>query len=398
MEDSAAASARSLKMACNSSGSGCDSLIAQAVDACPFLRNIGEPTLFSFSDFPRYSPPSQIQGVRGPIFEDGPDFEAAFRLFHGRNGIIPLSERSAARFISTPSFQTTSEIPRADIHPLAASAATISLSAFGAGGAFNFDAFMAKKNAAGKKQPPKKKPDCDKNSKAKTNANGQGHEASGIDWLETGNCPIAKSYRAVSGVLPLVAKLLQPPPGMKFRCPPAIVAARAAIAKTALAKSLRPQPLPSKVLAIGLLGMAVNVPLGVWREHTEKFSLAWFVVVHASVPFIGMLRKAVHMPKYAMAFTIASAILGQVIGSRAERVRVAGINNVTAMANIHKVLEHVDGSDSPEMLPVSVKGIYPVGLKKGEPDVRVDACSSQFRNEVWIKPETNTSSSLVEAC
>lgn len=151
------------------------------------------------------------------------------------------------------------------------------------------------------------------------------HEASGNEWLQNGNCPIAKSYRAVSGVLPLVAKVFQPPPGMNYKCPPAVVAARAALAKTAFAKNLRPQSLPTKVLVIGMLGMAANVPLGIWREHTEKFSPSWFVAIHAAVPFIAMLRKSVLMPKSAMAFTIAASVLGQVIGSRAERYRMKAV-------------------------------------------------------------------------
>lgn len=76
------------------------------------------------------------------------------------------------------------------------------------------------------------------------------------------------------------------------------------------------------MLVIGLLGMAANVPLGIWREHVKKFSLSWFIAVHAAVPFIAMLRKSVLMPKTAMVFTIAASILGQVIGSRAERFRL----------------------------------------------------------------------------
>ena len=154
---------------------------------------------------------------------------------------------------------------------------------------------------------------------------GSKHEAAGNEWLQNGNCPIAKSYRAVSNVLPLIAKVVQPPPGMKFKCPPAVVAARAALARTAFAKNLRPQPLPTKVLVIGMLGMAANVPLGVWREHTKKFSPSWFAAVHAAVPFIAILRKSVLMPKTAMAFTIAASVLGQVIGSRAERYRLKAI-------------------------------------------------------------------------
>uniref|UniRef100_A0A803LZ60 Uncharacterized protein n=1 Tax=Chenopodium quinoa TaxID=63459 RepID=A0A803LZ60_CHEQI len=232
----------------------------QDILRCPFLRNIDAPTHFSFSSSLALSLPVRGGGSKGPIFEDGPNFDMAFSLFHGRNGVVPLSGRSHLR---TDNLETDSSPPK--FNPLAAKAATISLS---------------------------------------------------------GNCPIAKSYRAVSGVVPLVAKVFKPPPGVKFECPPAIVAARAALARTALAKNLRPQPLPTKMLAIGLLGMAANVPLGIWREHTKKFSPAWFAAVHAAVPFLGMLRKCVLMPKTAMAFTIGASILGQVIGSRAERYRL----------------------------------------------------------------------------
>lgn len=170
------------------------------------------------------------------------------------------------------------------------------------------------------------------------------HEAMGNEWLQTGNCPIAKSYRAVSGVLPLVAKALHPPPGMKLKCPPAVVSARAALARTAFVKTLRPQPLPSKMLAIALLGMAANVPLGVWREHTTKFSISWFAAVHAAVPFIAMLRKSVLMPKAAMALTIGASILGQTIGSRAERLRLASMKKANVQVVMSKNIPN-HGSD-----------------------------------------------------
>ncbi|KAL3523446.1 hypothetical protein ACH5RR_016280 [Cinchona calisaya] len=283
----------------------------QGIVRCPFLRNVNEPTNFSFSTSMAF--PMPVHGGKGPIFEDGPNFDMAFRLFHGQNGVVPLSGRS---FV--PNEKPQSEPAPAQFNPLAAKAATISLSAFGPGGPFGFDAFSEKwKNQ-------KKKPQSSKRESSSKGGNSK-HEAMSNEWLQNGNCPIAKSYRAVSGVLPLVAKALQPPPGMKLRCPPAIVVARAAIAQTAFAKNLRPQPLPAKVLVIGVLGMAVNIPLGIWREHTEKFSPSWFAAVHAAVPFIGMLRKSVLMPKTAMAFTIAASILGQVIGSRAERYRLKAV-------------------------------------------------------------------------
>lgn len=87
--------------------------------------------------------------------------------------------------------------------------------------------------------------------------------------------------------------------------------------------------------------MAANVPLGIWREHTRKFSLSWFIAVHAAVPFIAMLRKSVLMPKTAMMFTIAASILGQVIGSRAERFRLrAQAPLVAQVVTVETVADH----------------------------------------------------------
>ena len=76
----------------------------------------------------------------------------------------------------------------------------------------------------------------------------------------------------MSHVIPITAKALQPPPSMKFKCLPVVVAAQVALAQTDIVKNLRPQPLPAKMLVIGVLGMATSVSLRIWREHTEKFS------------------------------------------------------------------------------------------------------------------------------
>ncbi|GMY08735.1 Serine/arginine repetitive matrix protein [Fagus crenata] len=292
---------------------------------CPFLRNINEPTNFNFSSSMAF--PMPVRGAKGPIFEDAPHFDQAFRLFHGQDGVVPLSERSFVHSENVGPKPASSQF-----NPLAAKAATISLSSFGPGGPFGFDSFSEKWKNQKRKSNSSKKESSPQGGTSK-------HEAMGNEWLQSGNCPIAKSYRAVSNVLPLVASAFQLPPGMKYKCPPAIVAARAALARTAFAKNLRPQPLPAKVLVIGLMGMAANVPLGIWREHTEKFSPAWFAAVHAAVPFIAMLRKSVLMPKTAMAFTIAASILGQVIGSRAERHRMK-----TTAAKNSSLIEPADGS------------------------------------------------------
>ncbi|XP_058216051.1 uncharacterized protein LOC131327072 [Rhododendron vialii] len=275
---------------------------------CPFLRNINEHTNFSFSS--SIAIPVPIQRAKGPIFEDGANFEMAFSLFHGQNGVVPLSGRS---FVHSKKLESERAPPQ--FNPLAAKAATISLSGFGP----FFGGF------SGKWRRNQHRESKSSNKGNSSQGGDPKHESMSDDWLQNGDCPIARSYRAVSHILPIVAKALKPPPGLKLKCPQAIIAARAALSQTAFAKTLRPQPLPAKILAIGVLGMAANVPLGVWREHTEKFSPSWFAAVHAAVPFIAMLRKSVLMPKTAMAFTIAASVLGQVIGSRAERYRLKAV-------------------------------------------------------------------------
>ena len=146
------------------------------VEKCPFLRNINEPTSFSLTsiNFPAPVCPYHLPlfiwiskgmyviyllaklyhflrvkatGAKGPIFEDGPNFDTAFRVFHGRDGGVPLSEGAFAH-IEKPLPK-----PAPEFNPLAAKAATISLSGFG--GFFSFGDFSNKRNKqnSNKKNP-----------------------------------------------------------------------------------------------------------------------------------------------------------------------------------------------------------------------------------------------------
>lgn len=138
----------------------------------------------------------------------------------------------------------------------------------------------------------------------------------------------AASAASASGSCPL-RRWLGPFAGVVFNerghiaCPEPIVRARAALASTAPVRSLRPQAVPIKLLAVGIAAMAVNLPAGALREHFEKFSLGWIVAVHVTVPFVAMLRKAVILPKFALLVTLGAAVAGQVAGSRLERARLA---------------------------------------------------------------------------
>lgn len=87
----------------------------------------------------------KARGAKGPIFEDGPNFDMAFKLFHGKDGVVPLSGRSNCQYSNSES-ETTPQF-----NPLAAKAATISLSAFGPGGPFSFDSFSEKWKKLNKK-------------------------------------------------------------------------------------------------------------------------------------------------------------------------------------------------------------------------------------------------------
>ncbi|PNW70224.1 hypothetical protein CHLRE_17g710900v5 [Chlamydomonas reinhardtii] len=112
---------------------------------------------------------------------------------------------------------------------------------------------------------------------------------------------------------------------------------RAALAATRPVRELRPQALPIKLMAVVMTTAALNVPCGMWREHTDKFSSQWFMAVHATIPFIAMLRKAVIMPKYAILFTIAAAIAGQAMGAKLERRRMtdAARDELAGLARAH---------------------------------------------------------------
>lgn len=96
----------------------------------------------------------QVRDGKGPIFEEGPNFDVAFRVFHGQNGVVPLSERPFVQ-----SEKPHSELSSAQFNPLAAKAAAISLSSFGHGGPFGFDAFSEMLKNSKKKQSNSSKKD-----------------------------------------------------------------------------------------------------------------------------------------------------------------------------------------------------------------------------------------------
>ena len=68
------------------------------------------------------------------------------------------------------------------------------------------------------------------------------------------------------------------------------------------------------ILLVSLICVVVNIPLGIWREHTKKFSWQWILAIHASIPVIVALRIWLHLHPMAIPINIASAVAGQFIG------------------------------------------------------------------------------------
>jgi hypothetical protein len=71
------------------------------------------------------------------------------------------------------------------------------------------------------------------------------------------------------------------------------------------------------LVAIGVTFL-INVPFGYWRAGVRKFSVQWFVAVHAAVPMVIALRFALGLPfRWSLfPFFVAAYFGGQYAGSR----------------------------------------------------------------------------------
>ena len=77
-------------------------------------------------------------------------------------------------------------------------------------------------------------------------------------------------------------------------------------------------PYPAKLALVALAIFLINVPFGWWRAGLRKLSPAWFVAIHAPIPFAVGLRyvlgigfRWVTLPLFVGAY-----VLGQFAGAR----------------------------------------------------------------------------------
>jgi hypothetical protein len=76
-----------------------------------------------------------------------------------------------------------------------------------------------------------------------------------------------------------------------------------------------------QVVALMLIAVVVNVPMGYQRQSCKKFSPGWWFYIHISIPLIIFARVKSGLGIQYMPFTLASAVLGQIIGSKIYRKR-----------------------------------------------------------------------------
>ena len=70
-----------------------------------------------------------------------------------------------------------------------------------------------------------------------------------------------------------------------------------------------------------LFTFIVNIPFGYWRERVAKFSVPWFVAVHAAVPLILGLRwtMGIEFEWLKLPLLVFAYFAGQTVGARLRR-------------------------------------------------------------------------------
>jgi hypothetical protein len=82
--------------------------------------------------------------------------------------------------------------------------------------------------------------------------------------------------------------------------------------------------LPNSIIAaagLAAVSFLCNLPLGRWRASLKKFSAAWFLAVHLSIPFIILLRIKMGLSAWFIPFSLGAAVAGQLVGGNCGRNR-----------------------------------------------------------------------------
>ena len=64
------------------------------------------------------------------------------------------------------------------------------------------------------------------------------------------------------------------------------------------------------------MALLLNLPFGMLRAKTRKFSLGWFACVHAPIPVVACIRILSHTSWAYIPLFLLVSVAGQIIGAR----------------------------------------------------------------------------------
>jgi hypothetical protein len=78
-----------------------------------------------------------------------------------------------------------------------------------------------------------------------------------------------------------------------------------------------------KVPVISIAILLLNLPFGYWRAGTQRFSLQWFLAVHAPVPLVIGLRLAMGVGWHlvTLPLLVGAFFGGQFLGGQFRRIK-----------------------------------------------------------------------------
>lgn len=77
-----------------------------------------------------------------------------------------------------------------------------------------------------------------------------------------------------------------------------------------------------RLILVMIASFGLNIPLGMWRVRTKKFSLKWFVSIHIAVPLIFILRVSEGLAYWTIPIFVVFAVMGQLFGGRVSIIKV----------------------------------------------------------------------------
>ena len=83
---------------------------------------------------------------------------------------------------------------------------------------------------------------------------------------------------------------------------------------------IRSIPFADRVIILVGVAFLSNLPLGYLRRPVRKFSALWFLYIHASIPFLILLRLGMGISFWYIPLSLIFAVAGQLAGARSRTV------------------------------------------------------------------------------